>query len=128
MPFVAKIAPVELVVGQHVHIDERIMYGGNQISDGERVFIWTSEHQGGRGLVAVGRVTSLRFTGPRVLANILVEGRALRPFNLGNIAPFRDVADGSPASELARMLYRHALNKVAALDQPTTAFLEEHFV
>ncbi|MFQ1702423.1 hypothetical protein ACJ5NV_17700 [Loktanella agnita] len=128
MAFIAKISPVEMVVGQNIHIDERTMYGGNQIAVGERIYIWTSEHQGGRGLVAVGSVANLEIIGSRVAVDILVEAAVQRPFDLTEIAPFRDVADGSPVSELARMLYRQAHNKVAALDQPTTTLLEEHFI
>ena len=52
MALVAKIAPIELVVGQNIRIDERTMYGGSQILVGERIFIWTSERQGGQGLAA----------------------------------------------------------------------------
>ncbi len=125
MAFVAKIAPIEMVPGQNVQIDERAMYGGNLISVGERIFIWAS---GCQGLIAVGSVTSLEITGSRVAADILIEANVRRPFDLTAIAPFRDAADGSPIAGLARMLYRQAHNKVAALDEPTTALLEEYFV
>jgi hypothetical protein len=127
MAFVAKIAPIEMVVGQNIRIDERTMYGGSQILVGERIFIWTSERQGGQGLAAAGSVISLEITGSRVIADIFVESSILRPLGLTEIAPFRDIADGSPVSELARMLFRHAHNKVAMLDQQTTTLLETHF-
>ncbi|MCV2893710.1 hypothetical protein [Lentibacter sp. XHP0401] len=127
MAFIAKIAPIEMVVGQNIRIDERTMYGGSQILVGERIFIWTSERQGGQGLAAAGRVINLENTGSRVTADIVVEASVLRPLGLTEIAPFRDIADGLPVSELARMLFRHAHNKVAMLDQQTTTFLETHF-
>lgn len=127
MAFVAKIAPIEMVVGQNISIDELTMYGGSQILVGQRIFIWTSESQCGQGLAAAGSVIGLEMIGKCVTADILVESSVLRPLGLTEIAPFRDVADGSPISELARMLFRHAHNKVAMLDQRTAALLETHF-
>ena len=127
MAFIAKIDPVETAIGQSIRVDERVMYNGKSISFGDRIFIWTSETAGGRGLIAVGSVTSRTISGGRVVAEILVESAARRQLGLSEIAPYRDVENGSPESELARLLYRQAHNKVAALNETSRGFLEGHF-
>lgn len=127
MAFIAKIDPVETAIGQNIRIDERAMYGGNSISPGDRIFIWTSETSGGRGLTAAGRVSSVTFNGSRVAAEVLVEATVRRQIGLNEISPYRDVEEVSPESEIARLLYRQAHNKVAALDEPSREFLEGHF-
>lgn len=128
MAFIVKIDPVETIAGQKIRIDERAMYNGKSISSGDRIFIWTSETAGGRGLVAVGSVISApEINGSRVLAEVLVEATVLRQLGLSEIDAYRDVEDGSPESDLARLIYRQSHNKVAALDEISTEFLEEHF-
>jgi hypothetical protein len=127
MAFIAKIDPVETAVGQNILINERSMHNGKSISCGDRIFIWTSETSGGRGLVAVGHVTSRTINGGRVVAEVLVEATVRRQFGLNQIEPYRDVEDGSPISELARLLYRQAHNKAAALNEPSGELLEDHF-
>jgi hypothetical protein len=127
MAFIAKIEPVETAIGQNIHIDERAMYNGKSISPGDRIFIWTSETSGGRGLIAAGRVTSLTINGSRVAAEVLVEATVKRQIGLNEISPYRDVEDSSPESEIARLLYRQAHNKVAELGETSSEFLEGHF-
>jgi hypothetical protein len=127
MGFIAKIDPVKIGIGQVIRIDERAMYNGKSISPGDRIFIWTSETSGGRGLIAAGRVTSATINGPRVATEVLVEATVRRQIGLAEISPYRDVQDGSPDSEIARLLYRQAHNKVAALNQTSSEFLEAHF-
>lgn len=127
MPFIAKIDPVETEIGQNIRIDERAMYNGKSISSGDRIFIWTSETSGGRGLIAAGRVTSVTINGSCVAAVVLVEATVRRQIGLNEISRYRDVEDGSPESEIARVLYRQAHNKVAALDENSSEFLEAHF-
>lgn len=127
MAFIAKIDPLEMAIGQNIRIDERAMYNGKSISSGDQIFIWTSETSGGRGLIAVGHVTSRTINGSRVVAEVHVEATVRRQIGLNEIAPYRDVEDGSPESELARLLYRQAHNKVAALDETLREFLEGYF-
>lgn len=124
MAFIAKIDPIETTVGQNILIDERSMHNGKSISRGDRIFIWTSETSGGRGLVAVGHVTSRTINGGRVVAEVFVEATIRRHLGLNEIKPYRDSEDGSPVSELARLLYRQAHNKVAALSETSTEYLE----
>jgi hypothetical protein len=37
---------------------QKTMYGGKQIAEGETVFVFASENEGGQGLIARGIVTS----------------------------------------------------------------------
>jgi hypothetical protein len=37
---------------------QKTMYGGKQIAEGDTVFLFASENEGGRGLIARGIVTS----------------------------------------------------------------------
>ncbi|WP_156783327.1 hypothetical protein [Roseovarius nubinhibens] len=128
MAFIAKIDAAETATGKNIRIDERAMYNGKSISSGDRIFIWTSETSGGCGLIAVGNVKSCTIIRGRVIAEVLVEATIRRQLNLSKIAPYRDVDDGSPESELAQLIYRHAHNKVAALSETVREFLEEHFL
>ena len=127
MAFIAKIDPVEMATGQSIQVDERAMYDGGSISPGDQIFIWTSETAGGRGLEAVGTVTSRTISRGRVVAEVLVEAAVCDQLGLSEIAPYRDVEDGLPQSALARILYRQAHNKVAALNETSRVFLERHF-
>lgn len=128
MAFIAKIDPIEVDIGHYIQIEERAMYGGRSISLGDRIFIWTSETTGGCGLVAAGTVTFLNFLGSNVFAEVFLDTAALRQLGLDNISSYRDVQDSSPESELARVLYRHAHNKISALGETTCQFLESYFV
>jgi hypothetical protein len=115
---------------------QKTMYGGKSIAVGDVIFVFASETQGGRGLVARGVVSSAEATAripdverqtPRV--SIVVERTALvkRPLGRRDLKPFADWDDSRPETELNFKFYRQATNKIVGLSDRTAAFLGEFF-
>ena len=74
--------------------DQKTMYGGKAIAAGDTIFIFASENEGGRGLVARGVVVSSRATPrkpPRDRAQLQVlspgDGQDRRHFGCGGRVP-----------------------------------------
>jgi hypothetical protein len=104
----------------------KTMYGGKQITKGDTVFVFASETQGGRGLVARGVVTKAlavrRKTGvarqtPRVSVWVKRMALARRPLGRAELRAWRGVTDGSGEAELDFKLYRQATNKIVAIGE-----------
>lgn len=115
---------------------QKTMYGGKHIAAGDRVFVFSSENEGGRGLVARGVVTSAEAMAskrgvarqtPRVSVVIKRTALAKRPLGRGELKPFTDWNDGDPRTELNFKFYRQATNKLVAISAETAAFLDEFF-
>jgi len=115
---------------------QKTMYGGKHIAAGDTVFLFASETEGGRGLVACGVVTaaaavaklpgSARQT-PRVSVTIRRTALATRPLGRSELKPLTDWTDGQPGTELAFKFYRQATNKIVGLSDETAAFLSGFF-
>jgi hypothetical protein len=45
--------------------DQKTMYGGKLIREGDEIFLFASENEGGKGLIARGTVTSVAATPKR---------------------------------------------------------------
>ncbi len=114
----------------------KTMYGGRSIAVGDTVFVFASETEGGRGLVARGVVTAAEATPrppghPRWTPRVDVAARrtalATRPLGRAELKPFKDWADGQPQTELNFKLYRQATNKIVGLSEEAAAFLLECF-
>src|ERR1700722_18552570 len=56
--FAIKAAVGDSRVKTFAFIAHKTMYGGNRITKGDTVFVFASENEGGRGLIAQGTVTS----------------------------------------------------------------------
>ena len=115
---------------------QKTMYGGKRIAEGDPVFVFASENEGGRGLIARGVVTSaeavprkpgLARQTPRVSVVVRREATAKRPLGRAELRPFTDWNDGRPQTELNFKLYRQATNKIAGITEETAAFLETFF-
>ncbi|MGE4244873.1 MAG: hypothetical protein AB7E66_02655 [Parvibaculaceae bacterium] len=115
---------------------QKTMYGGRHVAEGDTIFIFASENEGGQGLVARGVVTSAepvaRKQGiarqtPRV--SIVVRRTALAKRSLGRreLKPLTDWNDGRPGTELNFKFYRQATNKIVGLSDQAAAFLAEFF-
>src|SRR5512143_2274858 len=112
------------------------MYGGKHIAPGDAVFVFASESEGGRGLVARGAVVSakrvarkpglLRQT-PRVSVVVERDASAKRRLGRGELEPFDDWKDGRPETELNFKFYRQATNKVVGISDEAAAFLRTFF-
>ncbi len=114
----------------------KTMYGGKRIAPGDRIYLFASENEGGRGLAARGIVLSAnplpkppgvdRWT-PRVSIEIRIGGHAAAPLGRAELRPFSDWKDGRPETELNFKLYRQATNKIIGVTAPTAAFLATFF-
>jgi hypothetical protein len=115
---------------------QKSMYSGKTIAQGDTVFVFASENEGGQGLVARGIVTAaeaspkqsgLERQTPRV--SLYVTRIALARLRLGRreLKPFTDWQDGRPETELNFKLYRQATNKVVGISEQAAAFLDGFF-
>ena len=114
----------------------KTMYGGKHVAEGDTVFVFASENEGGRGLIARGVVTSAeaitkkRITTrqtPRVSLTIRRIALAKRPLGRSELKHLTDWNDGQPGTELNFKFYRQATNKIVGLTDPTAAFLDGFF-
>jgi hypothetical protein len=96
---------------------QKTMYGGKSIAEGDTIFLFVSENEGGQGLIAQGVVTSVTpiarkpaipRQAPCVSISVNRTGVAKRP--LGR-------------SELNFKFYRQATNKIIGISDEMAAFL-----
>ena len=129
MPFIAKSAPIAAQVGDTVSIEETPMYGGKEIRNGDQVFLWASETQGGQGLWARGEVIGTETATRKLGITVRIEEMVTTGhFGLEKIIPYRDSTENTPIVGLARKLHRHAHNKIAQLTDSEAELLSRHFV
>ena len=115
---------------------QKTMYGGKQIGEGDTVFVFASENEGGQGLIARGVVTSAESIAKkpaierqtlRVSVTIGRIALAKQPLGRRELKHFTDWNDGQPRSELNFKFYRQATNKVVGISDKAAAFLGEFF-
>jgi hypothetical protein len=126
---------------------QKTMYGGKHITEGDTVFVFASENEGGQGLIARGVVTSAEAIAkkrghsasktrvnalvarqtPRVSLTIGRTALAKRPLGRSELKHFSDWNDGQPQTELNFKFYRQATNKIAGISDEAAAFLGEFF-
>lgn len=120
----------------YAFVAQKTMYGGKRIAEGDTVFVFASENEGGKGLVARGKVTSSAPTPrkrgvdrqtPRVSITVERTALAKRELGRGQLGPFRDWDDGRPESELNFKFYRQATNKIVGITDEAAAFLDRFF-
>jgi len=115
---------------------QKTMYGGKHIAEGDTVFLFASENEGGPGLVARGVIVSAKAVAkkrgiarqtPRVSVTIKRTALAKKPLGRGELRPFVDWRNGRPETELNFKFYRQATNKIVGISDETAAFLAEFF-
>ena len=115
---------------------QKTMYSGKHIANGDTVFVFASENEGGQGLFARGVVTSavsiakkagIKRQTPRVSIVVRRAALAKRPLGRSQLRRFTDWNDGKPETELNFKLYRQATNKIVGLSDGTVAFLDGFF-
>src|SRR5262245_29963841 len=96
---------------------QKTMYGGKHIAKGDTVFIFASENEGGRGLIASGVVTSAKAIAnkrrvarqtPRVSITVRRAALAKRRRGRNKLRPFSDWNDGRSETEPNFKFYRQA--------------------
>jgi hypothetical protein len=115
---------------------QKTMYGGKLIAEGDEIFVFASENEGGAGLVARGVVTSVKATPrkpgierqtPRVSITVRRTSSAKRPLGRAELKRFDNWDDGRPETELNFKFYRQATDKIVGLSAETAAFLRGFF-
>ena len=114
----------------------KTMYGGKHIAKGDIIFVFASENEGGRGLIASGVVTSAKAIAkkrgiarqtPRVSITIRRSALAKRRLGRSELKLFSDWNDGRPETELNFKFYRQATNKIVGISDKAAAFLRGFF-
>ena len=115
---------------------QKTMYGGKHIAEGDTVFVFASENEGGQGLIARGIVTSAEAIAkkrgvarqtPRVSITVRRTALAKRPLGRRELKPFTDWNDGRPETELNFKFYRQATSKIVGVSDDAAAFLDRFF-
>jgi hypothetical protein len=115
---------------------QKTMYGGRRIATGDVLFLFASENEGGRGLVARGTVISaepvarrldLERQTPRVSLVVKRTALARRALGRKELKGFSDWDDGRPETELNFKFYRQATNKIVGVTDEAAAFLDRFF-
>jgi hypothetical protein len=115
---------------------QKTMYGGKLITKGDTVFIFASENEGGFGLIARGVITAsvptprregVERQTPRVSIKVKSTAQAKRPLGRKELALFKDWNDGRPETELNFKFYRQATNKIGAVSEEASKFLQSFF-
>ncbi|TKV71135.1 hypothetical protein [Rhizobium sp. AU243] len=116
---------------------QKTMYGGKTIREGDTVFLFASENEGGHGLIARGTVTSAQAVArksgiarqtPRVDLTIKRSETALRPLGRAELRDFRDWDDGQPGTELNFKLYRQATDKIVGISDRAAGYIDTFFM
>jgi hypothetical protein len=136
MVFVIKAEVRDLRTKTFKFTAQKTMYGGKNIAQGDTVFIFASENEGGRGLIARGVVSAAKSIAkkaglarqtPRVSITVKCIEAAKRPLGRSDLKRFSTWNDRRPETELNFKFYRQATNKIAGVSDRTAAFLDAFF-
>jgi len=136
MAFAIKAEVRDLRAKTFVFTAQKTMYGGKQIAKGDTVFVFASENEGGRGLIARGAITSAEAIAkksgvarqtPRVSIDVKSNALAKKPLGRSELKQFTDWNDGQPQTELNFKFYRQATNKIVGISDEAAAFLDSFF-
>jgi len=115
---------------------QKTMYGGKLIAEGDTVFVFASENEGGQGLIARGVVTyaesipkrrGIARQTPRVSVNIKRTAVAKRALGRRELKQFTNWNDGQPGTELNFKFYRQATNKIVGISGAAASYLGKCF-
>ena len=90
-------------------VAQKTMYRGKRVAEGDTIFVFASENEGGQGLIARGVVTSAEPVAkkrgiarqtPRVTLSIKRTALARRPLGRRELRSLSDWNDGKPGTEL----------------------------
>ena len=132
MFFAIKAEVSDLGAEMFAFTEQKTMYSGKDIAEGDTIFIFASENEGGAGLIASGVVTSAKAVAkkpgiaqqtPRV--SITVKRTMLAKQRLGRneLKHFSDWNDGQPETELNFKFFRQATDKIVGISDQVAAFL-----
>ena len=136
MAFAIKAAVDDPSAKSFVFRAQKTMYGGKRVAEGDTIFVFASENEGGAGLVASGVVTAARRVPrrsgiarqtPRVSVTIEQTALANRPLGRRELTPFSDWKDGRPETELNFKFYRQATDKIVGISVAAADYLRAFF-
>lgn len=136
MAFAIKAAVQNPRVKTFTFVAQKTMYGGKHVAEGATVFVFSSENEGGEGLIARGVVTfaeaiakkrGIARQTPRVSVTVRRTALAKRPLGRSELKQFTDWNDGQPETELNFKLYRQATNKIIGISDEAAAFIGGFF-
>jgi hypothetical protein len=136
MAYAIKAEVVDPRARTFTFIAHKTMYGGKLIAEGDTVFVFASENEGGQGLIACGIVThaeairkkrGIARQAPRVSVTIKRTALAKRPMGRRELKYLTDWNDGRPGTEINFKFYRQATNKVVGISDGAASFLSKCF-
>jgi len=136
MAFAIKAEVVDPRARTFAFAAHKTMYGGKLIAEGDTVFVFASENEGGQGLIARGIVTHAEAIAkkrriarqtPRVSVTIRRTALAKRPLGRRELKHLTDWDDGRPGTELNFKFYRQATNKIVGISDKAASFLSKCF-
>ena len=136
MVFVIKAEVSNLQTKTFAFTAQKTMYGGKHIGNGDTVFIFASENEGGQGLIARGTVTAAKAVAkkrgvarqtPRVTITVERTTLAKLPLGRSQLKQYTNWDDGRPETELNFKFYRQATNKIGGISDEAAAFLDGFF-
>ena len=136
MPFAIKTEVADPGSSQFVFDAQKTMYGGKRVAEGDVIFVFASENEGGAGLVARGIVTAaepspkkpgIERQTPRVSIAVKRTNGAKRRLGRAELKPYSERNDGRPETELHFKFYRQATNKIVGISEEAATFLEGYF-
>lgn len=112
---------------QQIVITEPAYYGGQAVAPGDQAFIrFSGNIQRLAWSTEVMRVDTPEARRIRAIVRLITRA-GLDALGIVDLLPYRDVRDGTPLSELARKLYRHAHDKVARISPEEADLLRGYF-
>ena len=132
MTFAIKVEVSDPLAKTFTFNAQKTMYGGKHIAQGDTVFVFASENEGGPGLIASGAVTSAKAIAkkrgvarqtPRVSITITRTALAKRRLGRRELKRFCNWSDGRPETELNFKFYRQATNKIVGISDEAETFL-----
>jgi hypothetical protein len=136
MTFAIKAEVLDPRARTFAFIAHKTMYGGKLIAEGDTVFVFASENEGGQGLIARGIVTHAEAIAkkrgiarqtPRVSVTIRRTALARRTLGRRELKHLTDWKDGRPGTELNFKFYRQATDKIVGISDKAASFLNECF-
>jgi hypothetical protein len=136
MTFAIKAEVVDPRARTFAFIAHKTMYCGKLIAEGDTVFVFASENEGGQGLIARGIVTHAEAIAkkrgiarqtPRVSVTIRRTALARRPLGRRELKHLTDWKDGRPGTELNFKFYRQATDKIVGISDEAASFLNKCF-
>lgn len=136
MTFAIKAEISDLRAATFAFDSQKTMYGGKRIAEGDTIFVFASENEGGPGLIASGVVNSAKAVArkpgiarqtPRVSIAVRRTALAKRRLGRSELKPFKNWNDGRPETELNFKFYRQATNKIVGISDEAAAFLRAFF-